>query len=205
MIVPANVVPLREATSGGSPGLSEGSDDDLCALARAGQQRAFDELVRRHQRAVVRVAARLLGDPQAARDAAQNAFVEVYRFLPRYQPQGQFRAFLFRVLRNQCLMHRRRETRHRLVEPLENHHTDGMPVMQPQGDEALHLSHQQRALDAAMEGMTEKMRSVLVLRFAGDCSLQEIADILELPVGTVKSRLFTALAELRQRLGDQAP
>src|SRR5947208_14184020 len=80
------------------------SDDDLMLLARGGMMDAFDELVRRHQGRVLRVAARRLARRELAPDVAQNAFLDLYRALPRYQPRGRFEAYLFRAVVNQCRM-----------------------------------------------------------------------------------------------------
>src|SRR5438477_221154 len=90
-----------------APVSAELGDDELMLLVRAGRRAAFDELVRRHQRRVLGVAARYVREPVLARDIAQNTFLELYRAVPRYQPRGSFTSFLYRIVLNQCSMARR--------------------------------------------------------------------------------------------------
>src|SRR5688572_31952924 len=88
----------------GESGFSASSDDELMVLARGGLATAFDALVRRHQARALRVASRLLGSSAVAPDVVQNAFIEVYRALSRYQARGHFSAYFYRILLNQCRM-----------------------------------------------------------------------------------------------------
>ena len=167
-------------------------------LFRSGRREAFDTLVRRHQGRVLRLAHKYLADKGAARDAAQATFVELFRYLPRYQPRGLFLVLLQRIALNQCRMYgRSRTSQGRAVEELA-WQPEAPP---PQAPDALLLAREQRReVEQALTGLSTKLREVLVLRYANDCSLEEVAQILELPVGTVKSRLFAGLAKLRQKL-----
>ena len=187
--------PGRKALERGNRPLGELGDDELMLLARGGVDEAFDVLVRRHQAGVLKVAAKLLGRVDTARDAAQRTFFEVYRYLMQYQARGKFRQFLYQVLMNQCRMVGReaqkdRKLRDRLsAEPGE---AGDLP------DEAILARERRRELELLLGRLSKKLRVVLVLRFAGDLSYQEIGEILELPVGTVKSRLFSGLEKLRK-------
>ncbi len=190
---PLSVVPSVD----GEVELAARADDELMLLARGGRAEAFDALVRRHQARALDVAAKFLGSPAVARDAAQAAFVELYRALPRYRANGAFTAFWTRVLLNQCRMAAR-------ARGTERRHLDGFaqeprPVA-PLPDERLLATERQRDVQRALARVSEKLRAVVVLRFAGDLSLSEIATALDLPVGTVKSRLFAGLAQLRALL-----
>jgi RNA polymerase sigma-70 factor, ECF subfamily len=172
-------------------------DDDWMLLARSGRPGAFDELVRRHQASVLGVAYRYLGQADAAKDVAQNTFVEVYRRLPDYRPQGRFRAYLHRILLNQCRMAARsRGIRRRLDERLAQ--ADEAALALP--DEEILARERQRQLERALLGLSEKLRAVVVLHFSGELSHAEIADALGIKVGTVKSRLHAALVALRQEM-----
>jgi len=187
---------LQVPTSAAPPEAGEErTDDALMALARDGVEPAFDALVRRHQAAVLRVAARYLGDAELAHDVAQATFVQLFAWLHRYQPRGKFRAFLMRVALRQCAMAarsrgavRRRETA-----------APSMGASTTPDDVALERERR-RQLDRALAKLSPKLRAVVVLRHGAGMSYEEVAAALDLPVGTVKSRVFAALAKLRDVL-----
>ena len=178
-------------------------DDDWMLLARSGRPGAFDELVRLHQARVLAVAYRYLGQRDAAKDVAQNTFVEIYRRLPDYRPQGRFRAYLHRVLLNQCRMAvRSRGIRRRLHERLGREEDDGAGVAPAAAlpDKEILARERQRQVERALLGLSDKLRAVVALHFSGELSHAEIADALGIKVGTVKSRLSAALVALREQL-----
>jgi RNA polymerase sigma-70 factor (ECF subfamily) len=181
-----------------SPSLELRSDDELMLLARGGSSAAFDTLVRRHQQRVLSVAARRLGRPALAADVAQNAFIEVYRALPRYRARGRFRAFLYQILLNQCRM---LERSHRIEARVLETVTDVHPL--PPEDEIL-AREWRREVEVALGGLSHKLRDVILLRYSADLGYAEIAEALRVPVGTVKRRLFDGLAQLRERVERRA-
>ncbi len=175
--------------------LGSRDDDELMRLAKAGVDAAFDVLVRRHQARVLRLCARGIGDTALARDVAQATFVELHRCLARYEPRNCFRAYLARIAINCCAMtgraqqaQRRRDERATMAEP------------NPPPDDLMIAKDRLRDLDAALATLSEKLRTVVVMRYAGELSLEEIAIALELPIGTVKSRLFAGLEKMRTAL-----
>jgi RNA polymerase sigma-70 factor (ECF subfamily) len=171
------------------------TDDELMLLARGGVDEAFDVLVRRHEGRVLRMAGRLLGRSALAPDVAQNAFIEIYRGLPRYQPQGKFSAYLFRVLLNQCRVAARSARRAGVV--VED------PPAAPgdrSGESLILARERQREVEAALGRLSEKLRAVVVLRHSAGLSYDEIAETLDLPLGTVKRRLFDAMEKMRRML-----
>jgi RNA polymerase sigma-70 factor, ECF subfamily len=179
---------------GDSLPLSQRSDDDLMLLARGGQAAAFDELVRRYQPRAVRIAARYLGDRSAAADAAQSTFLELYRAVPRYQPRGQLSSYLYRVLLNQCRMARRAHvTRERAIETLAVE--PAAPPDRP--DDEILATERAREVERGLAQLSPKLRDVLALRYAGELAYDEIAAALDLPLGTVKRRIFDGLEKLR--------
>jgi len=186
--VDSNVVPLHP--------LDGRSDDELMLLARAGRREAFEVLVLRHQGPALKVAAKFLSDSASAKDACQNAFVEIYRGLERYQPRDRFVFYLRRVVLNQCRMSSRRL---RIAEklPADVARTTSQP------DEALLANERRKIVEQSLSGLSEKLREVVALRYAGGHSLEEVAQILELPLGTVKSRLFAAMGQLKDVLGTE--
>jgi RNA polymerase sigma-70 factor (ECF subfamily) len=172
--------------------LSQDADDVvLVEQTLGGDQRAFELLIERHQRALFTVAARMLGSRDEAADATQNAFVRVYQHLGSYDPRHRFYSWIYRILVNECLnvLRGRRssnEPADAQVDP-----ADG-PL------EALQASERRRHVQQALLALPADLRAVIVLRHYAGLSYEEIGEAVGgLPVKTVKSRLYTA----RQRLG----
>jgi RNA polymerase sigma-70 factor (ECF subfamily) len=179
--------------------LADLGDDELMLLVRGGRGACFDELVRRHQRRMLGVAARYVRSAGLARDIAQNTFLEVYRAAPGYQSRGAFRSFLYCILLNQCRMARRsaRSDERRLAAAALQL-TD---ELDPRTSEASILARERaRDVQRALDALSEKLRAVVVLRYSGDLSYQEISDVIGIPLGTTKRRLFDALEKLREIL-----
>jgi RNA polymerase sigma-70 factor (ECF subfamily) len=173
------------------------SDDEQMLLARTGRPGAFDVLVERHQTAALAVAYRYLGQRDLAKDAVQNAFVDIYRRRADYRPQGRFRAYLHRVVLNQCRMAvRSRGIRRRLQERLDQEE----PIDPSLPDEEILARERARLVEVALLGLSDKLREVVVLHFSADLSHAEIADALGIKLGTVKSRLHAALVAMRAKM-----
>ncbi len=173
---------------------------------------AFDALVRRHQRAVLRAAFRFFGDRADAEDAAQQAFLEVHRARHTYAPRGKFRAFLFHVLHNQCLMIVRREkSRERVVEVAAAAAASSVVVdAEPHQPDASLAHADDRAriealADRALRALSDTLRVVVVMHYFGEAPYADIAAELDIPLGTVKSRLSEAKAQIRKALEENHP
>jgi RNA polymerase sigma-70 factor (ECF subfamily) len=191
------IIPLRTPAVAQSERAPESrTDDELMLMTRGGSQTAFEVLVRRHQRRVLRVAYSYLGDSVAAKDAAQNTFLDVYLYAPRYDPRGKFKAFLYRVLLNNCRMAHRRTRRERLA--MAELVAESQTVDDPRSEDRILQREQQRELHRAIGRLSKRLRRVVILRYAGGLSHPEIAQALGVPVGTVKSRLFAAMRRLRR-------
>jgi len=162
-------------------------DRDLAALAAAGDDEAFAELVRRHERRVYNLALRMLGRSEDARDAAQDAFVACYRNLSKFRGDAAFSTWLHRIAVNACYdaLRRRREM-------LGLDEAPEPPPAADHGDAVTTSVDVRRALLA----VAEEFRTVLVLHDIQDLGYEEIARILEVPIGTVKSRLHRARVAL---------
>lgn len=171
------------------------SDDDLLLLTRGGIQPAFDVLMKRHQTLALRVATRYLRDRSLAHDVAQQAFFEVFRGLNRYQPSGKFKPFLCRIIINQCRMYGR-------FKVCADRMTEQLVLQQELSSEQALVTEQRRDLEHALSRLNEKLRSVVILRYDEGLSLAEIAHALQLPIGTVKRRLFVALEKMRDLLNE---
>ncbi len=171
---------------------------DLILKAQQGDRNAFGELVRRYHREVVNLVYRMCGDVQLAEDAAQEAFVRAWLHLDSYRPLTALRNWLYRIAVNAALdMLRRERSTGEDIQSLALH--DRQP-----GPETLLVQKERAALvQAAILSLTPTSRTVLVLREYGELSYQEIANILDVPMGTVMSRLNYARNRLRELLAEQ--
>jgi RNA polymerase sigma-70 factor (ECF subfamily) len=169
--------------------MSDNDDSLLVARCLDGDTDAFRPLVERYQRLLFSVALRMLGDREEAADAAQNAFVRAYEKLASYDRDRKFFSWLYRILVNECLNVRRAR---RVQVPLD-------PDMVAPGSplDSLETAERRARVQAAVARLPREQREVIVLRHFADLSYREIADALELPEKTVKSRLYDA----RQQLG----
>jgi len=171
----------------------------LVELAQNGDRNAFGELVRRHYQGVVMVVTRMCGDSGLAEDAAQEAFLRAWMNLPSYQPRSSLRNWLYRIAVNAALDMLRRKPELALEDEDAQMVTDQAP-----GPETSLIEKEQSALlQNALLTLPEAARSVIVLREYGGLSYQEIANVLEVPIGTVMSRLNYARNRLRTILAGQ--
>ena len=173
--------------------LHEGADDAPARIlaARDGDPSARAWLVQRWSAPVYRFCHRMLGNEQDARDAAQDCLVKVLRNLDRYDPDRKFSTWVFGIARNTCIDEHRRRKRRAWDEPGDVVDTAASPHQ--------HTSRAQRAdhVRRAMEELSPMYREVLVLYHFEHLKYREIADILELPIGTVMNRIFRARQKLR--------
>ena len=176
-----------------------GLDDDvLVARAWSGDRAAFGELVRRHQRAALRVAAVISGSTEEARDIVQDAMVKVHRSLATHRGDGTVRSWMLRIVANEAKNHVRSRVR-RLRR--DDRHA-GLELRSERGADELiadRLDHAELA--AALARLRPDDRAVLACRFVADLSEAEAATVLGVPRGTVKSRTSRALDRLRSELG----
>ena len=175
-------------------------DDDLMLLARAGVEGSFTELIRRHQSRVVRVALRYLGDPAQAADAAQSTFIAILTNLAGYKARGTFKAYLYRVLINQCRMMRRSA---RIQARALDSVAATSSVSRDIDANAVLLRERYRDVELALHELSPKLRAVLLLRYSADLDYAEIAEALSIPVGTLKRRMFVGLGKLRELLEER--
>ena len=179
-------------------------DEALVRRAKRGDQQAFGELISRYQDRVFGQCLRWMGNPRIAEEVAQDVFLAAYRALPRFREEARFSTWIFRITVNHCknrrlYRHRRKVDRH---EPLEGvpRDDDGpsrqIPAETPGTETRAHRSEAEDIIQHALEQLDESQRTIILLRDIQDLSYDEIADILDLPRGTVKSRLHRARAEL---------
>jgi RNA polymerase sigma-70 factor (ECF subfamily) len=172
-------------------------DEELVAAAREGDHHAFKELVGRYESVVARTVYGMLGNCPEAEDVGQETFVRFYRALGSYRGEASLRTYLTRIAMNLSLNElKRRKRRGHLFskKPVEEYHD--LPDSKSSGEDSVDKELIQRAL----KQLEEKFRSVIVLRLIDGYSTQETADILNLPVGTVLSRLSRAQKKMRELL-----
>jgi RNA polymerase sigma-70 factor (ECF subfamily) len=186
--------------------LSEASDQaELIARARRKDEAAFAFIVDSYQNRLFGFVRRMVQDPDDAADIAQETFVRAFQGIGRFDGRSSMRTWLFRIAYNLCVDRARRSERTpstlRLDAGFEEEESIDVPDgrWDPQG---VVLDSELRAmLEAAIGSMSEKLRSVILLHDREDLAYEDIAKILQIPVGTVKSRLFLARAHLQERLG----
>jgi RNA polymerase sigma-70 factor (ECF subfamily) len=176
------------------------SDGQLIGRTMAGEPAAFGQLVLRYQDRLYNSLFRLLGSAEDAQDAVQDAFVQAFVKLKTFRGSAAFYTWLYRIAFNLAMSHARRG---RPTRSLDFGHDGcgGEPVDGQPAAEA-NLARRERAtlVHAALAELSNDYRQVIVLREIEGCRYDEIAQILELPIGTVRSRLFRARVELRDRL-----
>lgn len=169
-------------------------DDEQCAaLAQQGNKHAFSELVIRHQDAVYRFLVRLTGKPDTALDLTQDTFLRAYQGMDAWRPDAQWKTWLFRIARNLTIDLLRREQNVRFVELTDEHDT----ACSDAGPEArMETVQRYRMLETALAKLAPEHREILLLREIEDMSYENLAVVLDISLGTVKSRIARARAAL---------
>jgi len=175
----------------------------LIAAARAGNTSAFNMLIRSYQDIAYNVAYRVLGHADAAADATQEAFLSAYKALPAFRG-GSFKAWLLRIVTNSCYdqlrVKKRRPTSSLDDLPVESEHSQFLRDESESPDEFLERQELGLLLQHGISALPIEQRAVLVLSDVQGLSYQEVAEIMDLSLGTVKSRLSRGRARLRDFL-----
>jgi len=180
------------------------SDEELVEAVQAGEASAFDVLVGRWEDRIRGAAYRFLGSEDEARDVAQEAFLKAYRSLAGFKREARFSSWLYQIATNLCRDRlRRRKTRPQTsLEALE----EAGPVIaetRPGAHERLIERDLAEAVRRAIQSLPEEQREVVILKEYQDLTFLEIAQALDVPVSTVKTRLYRGLVQLRLRLENE--
>lgn len=183
----------------------EMKDDQLVLESQAGDTRAFDELVNRYQDKVYRLAFKILRHEEDAAEALQDAFLSAFRGIKKFKAESTFSTWLYRVATNAALMrYRRRREPHVSLEQSQSANHDAEPIEVPdwssQPLEELLDRETREVMEASMEHLHTDLRTVFVLRDVEGMSNAEVAEVLDISVAAVKSRLHRARVALREDL-----
>jgi RNA polymerase sigma-70 factor (ECF subfamily) len=198
MTLPASLTPL--------------SDQELVVLARAGHERADRELVRRYERPIFALIYRMVRDRELAEDLAQEAFVKALNALESYRPEFKFSSWMFKIGNNVAIDYLRKKELDTV--PIEGARDALSPdamaataIQVPDRSESALEEIEARELGSAIEQAIGRLRpeyrSCILLRHVEDRSYGEIAQILDLPLGTVKTYIHRARTELKKALGGE--
>jgi RNA polymerase sigma-70 factor, ECF subfamily len=178
------------------------SDEELVEACRAGEASAFDVLVARWEDRIRGAAYRILGSEDEARDVAQEAFLKAYRGLPGFKQEARFSSWLYQIATNQCRDRlRRRKTRPQVsLEALEEAGGTLIVETRPGAHERLLERDLAETVKRAIHALPEEQRVVVILKEYQELTFLEIAQALDVPVSTVKTRLYRGLVQLRLRL-----
>ncbi len=192
--------------------LLSASDQEVVRWAREGHERAYRELVRRYERPIFSLVYRMVRDRELAEDLSQETFVKALNAIESYRPEFKFSSWIFKIANNAAIDHlRRRELDTLSLEGARDATT-------PERAEATALQIKDRgespleemeakelgsAIELAIGKLRPEYQSCILLRHVEDRSYEEIAEILDLPLGTVKTYIHRARAELKESLGER--
>ena len=200
---------MSHSDAGGGPWVAPAppADEELVFRIRAGEEDLFEVLVRRYQSRVLAHVARMVGSRDDALDLSQEIFLKVFGALDRYNPAYKFSTWVFRIAGNAAIDHLRKR-RPRTV-PLEVQDADGrMSSFENKShdlDPYAELRNVERgsAIARAIAALPAEFRELITLRHFGGLSYEQIAEVKQMPLGTVKNKLFRARAVLKDRLSGE--
>jgi RNA polymerase sigma-70 factor (ECF subfamily) len=194
-----------------APFLSDLSDAEVVAHARKGSERAHRELLARYERPVFSLIFRMVRDRETAEDLAQETFIKVLNNLDRYSPEFKFSSWLFKIANNLTIDHLRRRRVNTISiegapDAITSESAKATSIAVVSGGESPLEELESRELGSAIESAIGKLRpeyrACIMLRHVEDKSYEEIAEIVKLPLGTVKTYIHRARHELRAALED---
>jgi RNA polymerase sigma-70 factor (ECF subfamily) len=180
------------------------TDEDLVARATTGDLESFNQLVSRWERPIYALAYRTLGREEEARDVVQEAFLRAFRGLKGFKGEAKFSSWLYRITLNLCRDWIRRERRAPIVQVPEGvdpvDMADAQASPEPSVEDLVADREMSAAVARAMAELPEEQRTAIMLKEYHGLTFQEIADQLDCPLSTVKTRLYQGLSVLRRRL-----
>jgi RNA polymerase sigma-70 factor (ECF subfamily) len=180
------------------------TDEELVEACLGGEWSAFDHLVARWDRKIKGAIYRLVGSEEEARDLCQETFLKAFRGLSTFKKEARFSSWLYQIAVNLCRDRARRKKGKTLVSLDEMEEgAESLPEDRPNALDLLQRRETSRLVAAAMAALPEEQREVIVLKEYQDLTFLEIAQALDIPLSTVKTRLYRGLGQLRQKLEHQ--
>ncbi len=176
-------------------------DIDLLRKAKNGDRDAFGELFRKYEKRVFRVARRMCGSDDEAWDITQDAFIRAMEAMDRFDPQYRFFTWMYRITANLAINYSRKRKRRGEVHFEEAYSAEGQQVTRAQLSDRAATEQLAEAVSRAVEKLSPALRAVFVLRVDQQLSYSEIAESLDIAIGTVMSRLNRARSRVREELG----
>jgi RNA polymerase sigma-70 factor (ECF subfamily) len=185
---------------------SEPTDKQLVKRVQKGDKGAFDLLVLKYQHKIVNLVMRYVRDPEMALDITQDAFIKAYRALPRFRGDSAFYTWLYRIAvntaKNYLAAQRRRPMDIELDLQDPEQYDLHAKLKETDTPEAVTISNEvQQTLERAIAALPEDLRTAIILRELDGMSYEEIAQTMECPVGTVRSRIFRARDAIGKKIG----
>jgi RNA polymerase sigma-70 factor (ECF subfamily) len=165
----------------------------LVERCRQGDRQALEQLIGQYQKPVYNAAYRILGNPDDAADVTQVAFLKAFEHLDQYDPKYRFFSWIYRIAVNESINQAKRQ---RNQSSLDERHFAGSGS--PEAE--LAAGDLSKEIQRGLMDLTEDYRTVIVLRHFSDCSYRQISDILQIPEKTVKSRLYSARQQMKEKL-----
>ena len=178
------------------------TDSQLIERTLGGEPDAFNLLVRRWERQIYGLTLRMLGRDEEAKDATQETFLSAYRNLSKFRGEAKFSSWIYRIALNIC--NTRLRSRSKITVSLdEQRELTGLEIAAEGADLGSGIQQEQitRHVRRALQGLPAEMRQVIIMKEYEGLKFSEIADVLGIPISTVKTRMYTGLTELRKRLG----
>ena len=199
--------PALAPASNGLSVLKE-EDKELIVLAQKGDEKAYRTLLTKYERAVFNICLKMVRNREEARDLSQEAFMKVFSMLDRYNPAYAFSNWLFKITSNLCIdsMRKRRVDTLPMDEPIQSSKGEFERQYASPGDtpdKTLAKKERMTLLATAIDSLPDHYRIMIVLRHQQDLSYEEIAETLDVPLGTVKARIHRAREMLKSRLENE--
>ena len=188
----------------GSPVRETGDDLPLVKRSLKGDEQAFEELVTRYEAALYRLAWRMLANEEEARDIVQETFLRVFRALETFDQSRRFSTWILRITTNLCIDRYRRRKMRLLSIDVDDEEEDRRPIVLVDPGRGPEADHGRTSLAETVGALIERLppiyRAILHMRYQQGLAYEEIAETLEIPLGTVKARLHRAHRQLKELL-----
>ncbi len=177
------------------------TDGELISAAIRGREDGFEEIVKRYQRPITGYIYRMLNNYDASLDVTQEVFIKVYNSLERYSAEYKFSTWIYRIAHNAAIDYMRRNSVNQ--QSIETENADGtyqlqIESSQPNPEQERERSEWRKEIETVVKCLPQVYRELILLRHAQDLSYDEIAEVTNLPLGTVKNRLFRAREMMRE-------